>query len=384
MTEHRRPATTAVQAGRPPRLAGQPVVTPVHREVIYEFESAAQFAEVMADSRRGYLYSRIRNPNTDELANVVAELEGAQTAHCFASGMAAITAALDLLAPPGTRVVAARQLYGQTYAVLRARGDTALVDVADADGFQRALSGAAVLYLEALSNPHLTVPDLPRLAALARSAGARVVVDNTIATPFGCNPLAMGADLTLHSATKFLNGHADALAGVVAGPAELIGPLAHRSLDTGSTLSPDVAWLVRRGIKTLHLRLERSTANAARVADFLAGHRRVAGVRYPGLRSDPFHDVAARVLTGFGGLVTFEVEGGRASGERVMDRCRVALRATSLGGVETTISHPASTSHRQLSAEELEAAGISEGFLRLSVGVEDAEDLIADLEQALA
>jgi cystathionine beta-lyase/cystathionine gamma-synthase len=379
----RRPATAAVQAGRPTPLPGQPVVTPVHREVIFEFESAAQFAEVMADSRRGYLYSRIRSPNADELASVVAELEGAQAAHCFASGMAAITAALELLAPPGTRVVAARQLYGQTYSLLRARGDTALVDVADTDGFRQALDGAGLLYLESLSNPHLTVPDLPALCELAEAAGARVIVDNTIATPLGCRPLALGADLVVHSATKFLNGHADALAGVMAGSSDLIEQAARRSLDTGATLSPDVAWLVRRGIKTLHLRLERSTQNAAAVAEFLDGHPRVTGVRYPGLASDPFHEVAGRVLSVFGGLVTFEVDGGRAAGERLMDRCRLAIRATSLGGVETTISHPASTSHRQLSAQELREAGISEGFLRLSVGVEDAADLIADLEQAL-
>jgi cystathionine beta-lyase/cystathionine gamma-synthase len=337
----------------------------------------------MADRRRGYLYSRIRDPNTDELAAVVAELEGAEAAHCLASGMAAVSAALDLLGPPGTRVVAARQLYGQTYSMLRARGDTTLVDAADTPAFERAIDGAGLVYLETLANPHLAVPDLPRLAAAARAAGARVVVDNTIATPLGCRPLEHGADLVLHSATKFLNGHSDALAGVVAGGSDLIEEIARRSLDTGAVLSPDVAWLVRRGVRTLHLRVERASANAAALAGFLTGHPRVAAVRYPGLPSDPFHEVASRVLDGFGGLVTFEVGGGRAAGEALMDRCRVALRATSLGGVETTISHPASTSHRQMSAEELTAAGISEGFLRLSVGIEDARDLIADLEQAL-
>jgi methionine-gamma-lyase len=380
---NRHPSTAAVQAGRPAPLPGQPVVTPVHREVIYEFSSAAEFAEVMSDRRRGYLYSRIRDPNTDELAAVVAELEHAEAAHCLASGMAAVSASLDLMAPPGTPVVAARQLYGQTYSMLRARRDTVLVDASDTPAFERAIEGAGLVYLETLANPHLAVPDLPRLTAAARVAGARVVVDNTIATPLGCRPLEHGADLVVHSATKFLNGHSDALAGVVAGSSELIEEIARRSLDTGAVLSPDVAWLVRRGVRTLHLRLERASANAAAMARFLEGHPRVAGVRYPGLPSDPFHEVASRVLDGFGGLVTFEVDGGRASGEAVMDRCRVALRATSLGGVETTISHPASTSHRQLSGEELRAAGISEGFLRLSVGIEDAGDLIADLEQAL-
>jgi cystathionine beta-lyase/cystathionine gamma-synthase len=379
----RRPETAAARGGRPAQQPGVPAVTPVHRETIYEFESAGQFADVMADSARGYLYSRIRNPNTDELATVVAELEGAQAAHCFASGMAAINAGIDVLAGPGGRVVAGRELYGQTYSLLRGRGDTAFVGVDDRAGLGAAAQGAALVVVETVSNPQLAVADIAEVAAVAHAAGARVLVDNTVATPLGCRPLDLGADLVAHSATKYLNGHSDALAGVLAGSAELIGEVARRALDSGATMSPDTAWLVRRGLRTLHLRLERSAQNAAAVAAFLAAHPRVPTVRYPGLPSDPQHSTATRVLRSYGGMVTFDVDGGQRAAEATMDGCRLILRATSLGGVESTLSHPASTSHRQLSPVELRVAGISPGSLRLSVGIEHQDDLIADLDRAL-
>jgi cystathionine beta-lyase/cystathionine gamma-synthase len=379
----RRPETAAARGGRPAQQPGVPAVTPVHRETIYEFDSAGQFAEVMADSGRGYLYSRIRNPNTDELAAVVAELEGAQAAHCFASGMAAISAGIDVLAGPGGRVVASRELYGQTYSLLRGRGDTAFVGVDDRAGLAAAARGAALVVVETVSNPQLAVADIAEVAALAHAAGARLLVDNTVATPLGCRPLDLGADLVAHSATKYLNGHSDALAGVLAGSAELIGEVARRALDSGATMSPDTAWLVRRGLRTLHLRLERSAQNAAAVAAFLAAHPRVATVRYPGLPDDPQHATATRVLQSYGGMVTFDVHGGQRAAEAAMDGCRLILRATSLGGVESTISHPASTSHRQLSPVELRVAGISPGSLRLSVGIEHQDDLITDLDHAL-
>jgi methionine-gamma-lyase len=376
-------ATTAIHAGRPPALRGVPVVEPVHRSVIHEFVDAEEFGEVMADSSLGYLYTRIRNPSTDELGSVVAALEGAPAGLCFASGMGALSAAVAELAPPGAGIVAATQIYGQTHHIASARPDGRLVDVADLDALRGAVQGAAMVVVETVSNPHLAVADIPAIAEIAHAAGAKLVVDNTIATPIGCRPLEHGADLVFHSATKYLNGHSDVLAGVAAGPADLIGRLAERSLDLGATLSPDSAWLVRRGIRTLHLRLERATSNAAAIAEFLHAHPRVRRVRYPGLASHPSHAVACRILNGFGGLLTFEAEGGRPGGEAVMDRVGLCLRATSLGGLETCISHPASTSHRQLSAEQLREAGIAAGDLRLTVGCEDVSDLIADLEQAL-
>jgi methionine-gamma-lyase len=379
----RRIGTAAVHAGRVPTMPGVPVVAPVHRSVIYEFDSAAQFGEIMDDASRGYLYTRIRNPSTDELAAVVAELEGAEAAHCFASGMGALTAAVAVLAPPGTGVVAAKQIYGQTHHLVSSRPDGTLVDVADLDGLRDAASGAALVVVETLSNPNLAVADLPAICEVAHAAGARVLVDNTVATPINCRPIEWGADMVMHSATKYLNGHSDVLAGVAAGSEELIAPVRTLELELGATLSPDSAWLVRRGIRTLHLRVERACQNAMRIAEFLEAHPRVARVVYPGLRSHPAHDVARRILDGFGAMLAFEAQGGRAAGEAVMDRVRLCLRATSLGGAETCVSHPASTSHRQLSEEELGEAGIRPGDLRLTVGIEDADDLIEDLDQAL-
>jgi methionine-gamma-lyase len=376
-------ATAAIHAGRLPALRGVPVIAPVHRSVIYEFVDAEEFGAVMEDAGKGYLYTRIRNPSTDELAAVVAELEGAEAGLCFASGMAALSAAVAELAPAGAGMVAATRIYGQTHHMASERPDGRLVDIADLDAVAAAVEGAALIVCETVSNPHLAVADIPAIAAIAHAAGAKLVVDNTIATPIGCRPLEHGADLVFHSATKYLNGHSDVLAGVAAGPRGLIERLAERSLELGATLAPDSAWLVRRGIRTLHLRLERASANAAAIAAFLDGHPRVRRVQYPGLQSHPSHDVARRILHGYGGLLTFEVDGGRAAGEAVMDRVALCLRATSLGGLETCISHPASTSHRQLSGDELREAGIAEGDLRLTVGCEDVADLIADLEQAL-
>ncbi len=382
-TPRRRAATAAIHAGRLPALRGVPVIAPVHRSVIYEFVDAEEFGAVMEDSRKGYLYTRIRNPSTDELAATVAELEGAAAGLCFASGMAALSAAVAELAPPGAGMVAATRIYGQTHRMASARPDGRLVDIADLDAVRAAVADAALIVVETVSNPHLAVADVPAIAAIAHSAGARLVVDNTIATPINCRPLEHGADLVLHSATKYLNGHSDVLAGVAVGPQELIGRLAERSLELGAALAPDSAWLVRRGVRTLHLRVERASANAAAIAGFLERHPGVRRVQYPGLESHPSHEVARRILDGYGGLLTFEVDGGRPGGEAVMDRVRLCVRATSLGGVETCISHPASTSHRQLTAEQLAEAGIGAGDLRLTVGCEDVDDLIADLEQAL-
>jgi len=376
-------ATAAIHAGRLPALAGVPVIAPVHRSVIYEFVDADEFGRVMEDAGQGYLYTRIRNPSTDELGAVVAELEGAEAGLCFASGMGALSAAVAELAPPGAGMVAATQIYGQTHHMAATRPDGRLVDIGDMNALRRAADGAALVVCETVSNPSLAVADIPAVAEVAHAAGARLVVDNTIATPIGCRPLDHGADLVFHSATKYLNGHSDVLAGVAAGSAELIGRLAERSLELGATLAPDSAWLVRRGVRTLHLRVERAAENAMAIATFLEGHPRVRRVMYPGLPSHPSHDVARRILRSFGGLMSFEVEGGRPGGEAVMDRVELCLRATSLGGLETCISHPASTSHRQLSAAELADAGIAEGDLRLTVGCEHVGDLIADLEQAL-
>ena len=375
--------TQAVRAGSGGAGAGEPVVAPVTRAVIHRFASADEFAEVMADAGRGYLYGRIRDPNTDELAGAVAALESAEAAHCYASGMAAIMAAVELAAGRDGVVVASDRLYGQTAALLAARGSSRFVDVSDPAAVTTALAGAAALYVETISNPQVAVSDIEPLAAAAHAAGALLVVDNTVATPLGCRPLELGADLVAHSATKYLNGHSDALAGVLAGSRSLIAHAADRALTTGATLAPDTAWLVRRGMRTLHLRFERCSANAMAIAEALAVHPHITRVHYPGLPGHPSHAVARRILQGYGGLLSFDVAGGRAAADGVIDRVQLCLRASSLGGVETAISHPASTSHRQLSDRELRIAGFDQSTLRLAVGCEDVDDLLADLAAAL-
>ena len=387
LTRHK-PATSAVHAGRHEqtrrRHRQRAVVTPVHREAMTEFATAADFTKVMADSSRGYLYSRIRNPNSDELAAAVAELEGAEAAHCFASGMAAIAAALDLLAPAGTRVVAPRQLYGQTYALLRRRGDSAFCDITDLDAIARALDGAGLLYVETIANPQIDVADLPALAALARQAGAACWWTTPWRHPLGCRPLEHGADLVAHSATKYLNGHSDALAGVVAGNAELMAQIAARALDTGATISPDTAYLVRRGMRTLDLRLERASANALTIAHMLAEHPNVTRVRLPRPGHDRAHEVSVRVLNSHGALVGIRRRRRRARSRR--DRwtpagCACGRPAWAASRPPSPTPPPPATC--QLDEAELAAAGLTPGTLRLSVGIEHPDDLVADLDAAL-
>ena len=379
----RRLGTAAVHAGRLPTLPGDPVVEPVHRSVIYEFESAAEFGAIMADERRGYLYTRIRNPSTDELAAVIAEPEGAETAHCFASGMAALTALISVMAPPGAGVVAARQIYGQTtgWSACARTGPTST------SGTWTACAGPppgpALVVVETLSNPNLVVADLPAICEVAHDVGARVLVDNTVATPVNCRPLEWGADAVMHSATKYLNGHSDVLAGVAAGREALMSEVRTSALELGATLSPDSAWLVRRGIRTLHLRVERAGQNAMRIAEFLEAHPRVTVVVYPASASHPAYDVARRILDGYGAMLAFEVEGGRPAGEAVMDRVRLCVRATSLGGVETCVSHPRPQATGSSPTPSSKAPRSEPATSAWRWGIEDANDLIEDLEQAL-
>jgi methionine-gamma-lyase len=377
-------STRAIHGRATPAAPGEPVVTPIIASTTYAFETAAQFGRVMSEEEYGFVYSRIRNPTVEDVSAAVAELEGADAALGFSSGMAAIAAALLSALAPGDTLFAASQLYGTTYALLegevrRLGVDVVYVDVRDAAAWQRP---AAVRYAETIANPAFPVADL---AAIARTKGDGLfVVDNTFASPVLCRPLEHGADLVCESATKYLNGHHDVTAGVVAGSAELLERVRRFQHDTGGILDPFPAFLLRRGLKTLPLRVERQSANALALARVLEEHPKVHQVLYPGLQSYPQRDLVLRQLDAFGGMLAFEAEGGRAAGERFMDGLELAARATSLGGVDTVVHHPASTSHRQFSAEQLAAAGISEGVLRVSVGCEDVDDLVADFERALA
>lgn len=367
-----------------PEGSGEPLVGPIVASTTFSFERVAELGAVISEEEYGFTYARLRNPTVEELNAVLASLEGAEAAQSFASGMGAISAALHSTLSPGDTLLLPRQLYGTTYQLaesqLRPRGvEIVYLDVTDPAAWERP---ARVRYVETMANPGFPLADL---TALAKTKGdGLLIVDNTFASPILCRPLEHGADLVCESATKYLNGHHDVMAGVVAGDRELVAAARAHQAEVGSVLDAFPAFLVRRGLKTLALRLERAGENALAVARFLESHPRVARVLFAGLESYPQHDLARRQLDGFGGMLAFELEGGREAGERFMDALELCGRATSLGGVDTVLHHPASTSHRQYSPEQLAAAGISPGLLRLSVGCEDAGDIVADLDQALA
>jgi cystathionine beta-lyase/cystathionine gamma-synthase len=382
------PSTRAIHAGA---QDGDDTIGPLRRSVIGRFDTARRFADVMAGEEDGYLYGRLGNPTVLATAAAIAELDHAEAAELVASGMAAVHATLLAVLPNGGRLVLARQSYGNTISLVR---DTitprfgvtlAVVDITDlAEVSAACADGVDVLYCETIANPGGVVADLEALASIAHAAGGRLVVDSTIATPLLCRPLEHGADVVLHSATKFLNGHHDVLAGVVCADAATIARVHAVVVDTGGIADPDSAWLLRRGMRTLALRLERQCASALTLARWLAERPQIAAVPYAGLPGHPQHALATTLLGGrYGAVLPVEVHGGRAGGEALMDGTRLIERVTSIGGISSGISHPASTSHRQLPEAELLRAGIPPGLVRIAVGCEDVDDLIADLDEAL-
>jgi methionine-gamma-lyase len=377
-------STRAIHGRASHGASGEPVVAPVVASTTYAFPTAADLGRVMSEEEYGFVYSRLRNPTVEDVSSAVASLEGAEAALAFSSGMAAIAAALLSSLSPGDTLLAASELYGTTYGLIeshvrRLGVEVVYAGVADTAAWERP---ATVRYVETIANPSFPVADL---AAIARTkGGGLLVVDNTFASPALCRPLEHGADLVCESATKYLNGHHDVTAGVVAGSATLVDRVRRFQHETGGVLDPFPAFLLRRGLKTLPLRMERHSRNALALARFLEGHAKVERVLYPGLESYPQHELAARQLDAPGGMLAFAVAGGRSAAERVMDGLELAARATSLGGVDTVVHHPASTSHRQFDAAQLAASGISEGLLRVSVGCEDVDDLVADFDRALA
>lgn len=394
--------TRAVHLPAPPPLGQQPLAVPVYRSAAFAFGSSAEYAALLNGRAAGYSYSRIDNPTADAFAASVAALEasglpGPAAAQPFASGMAVISAVFWTFTEAGAHVVAPAALYGGTYGFLRDVAGkfgvrTDFVDVTDLGQVRAALRPETrIVYAETVANPTTAVADLPALADLARQAGALLVVDSTLAPPPVCRPLEHGADLVLHSATKYLGGHSDATGGVVTGHPDLISRIRAVRIDTGGSLAPDEAFLLRRGLETLPLRVSRQCATALAFASAVAGHPAVRRVDYPGLPGHPGHQVARRLFDAgpdgasprFGAIVTVTPDGGRAGGYALADRLRVAQVATSLGGTHTKVSHVASTTHRQFDDAALAAAGIDPGAVRFSVGLEDAADLIADATQAL-
>jgi len=379
--------TTAVHGRRESRSG--PLTTPVVQSSTFAFADSGEMRRYLEGDERLYLYTRYENPTLRELEESLAALEGAEAGLVFASGMAAMTTALFSLVQAGDEVLASASLYGGTTRFVReilpslgvagrfvTPGD--LTRLGDVVGPK-----TRVLVIESPTNPILEVVDIAAAASAAHDRGLSLVVDNTFATPFLQRPLSLGADLVMHSLTKALSGHSDIIGGALLGSRERIERARSYLKVLGGCMDPHPAFLVLRGLKTLHLRVARQCENALALARHLEGHPKVRRVVYPGLPTHPGHEVARRQMSAFGGLVTIVLEGGLPAAERFYDGLGLVARAASLGGVESLASLPVQTSHHGFSDEQLQAAGIDRGMVRLSLGVEDAPDLIADVEQAL-
>jgi methionine-gamma-lyase len=368
-----------------------PTAVPIYQSATFAAADADELGAVLAGDVPGYAYSRIDNPTSAALAEAVAELEGAEAGFAFASGMAAIHATLMSLVGTGDRIVATRAAYGSTHSLLthlfaQLGIETIFVDITDLEAIEATLAAqpASVLYAETISNPTIVVADHAALAEIAHRHGAAYVVDNTFASPYLCRPFELGADLVIESATKYLSGHSDVLAGVVSGSRQAVARVGAVEVDTGGTLAPLSAFLVLRGIATLAVRMERHSASAATLAAWLEGRDGVARVFHPSRPSHPQQAVASRQLLRGGGMLAFEVSGGRAAGSALINALAFTERTASLGSVHTMVVHPPSTTHRQLDDAALTEGGIAPGLLRVSVGLEDVDDLIADFERGLA
>ena len=386
--------TKAIHAGNVKDAQYGALTTPIYQTSTFVFDSCEQGGRRFAGQEGGYIYTRLGNPTVSVLENKVAALEGGEACVAAASGMGAISSALWTIAGAGKHIVADGTLYGCTFALLnhgmsRYGVEVSFVDTSDLAAVKAALKeNTCAVYLETPANPNLKIADIAAVAEIAHTynPAIKVVCDNTFASPALQNPLTLGADVVVHSATKYLNGHGDVIAGFVVGKADFIGEVRMFGLKdmTGAVMDPFAAYLILRGLKTLEIRMERHCANAKAIAEFLDQHPAVEKVYYPGLKNHVGHDIAVRQMKDFGGMLSFEVKGGRAAGTKLVNALHLITVAVSLGDAETLIEHPASMTHSTYTEEELAASGIPGGLIRLSAGLENAEDIIADLEQALA
>lgn len=382
--------TRAIRTSTAPPLVDQlPTSVPIYQSATFGSADSAELGDILADRRAGFAYSRIDNPTAAALAEAVAGLEGTEAAFAFGSGMAAIHGAVVPFLGAGDRIVSTSAVYGSTRTLFgrvlsRFGVQTTFVDPTDLDATEAALAGGArILYLETISNPTIVVADLAALTELGHRHGALVVVDNTFASPYLCRPAELGVDLVVESATKWLGGHSDVVAGVVSGSRELIADVRAIQIDIGSIVAPFSAFLVLRGLATLHVRMDRHSSSALTIARYLEGQAEVKDVFYPGLASHPQALVAQRLLRSGGGMLAFDLADRRVASS-FLDALAIPPRTASLGAVQTICVHPPSTTHRQLDDADLVAAGIRPGLVRVSVGLEDVEDLIADLGAGLA
>lgn len=385
-------ATQAIHGGHKKDPVSGALTTPIFQTSTFVFDSAEQGGRRFALEEDGFIYSRLGNPTNMQLEEKIALLEKGEACLSTASGMGAITSALWTALKAGDHIVASKTLYGCTYALLnhgisRYGVEVTFVDAANLDEVRAAMKeNTKVVYLETPANPDLKLVDIEAVAKIGHEVeGCMVIVDNTFCTPYIQRPLELGADVVVHSATKYLNGHGDVIAGFVVGKKEFIDQVRLFGVKdmTGAVLSPFDAYLIMRGMKTLQIRMDRHTKNAMEVAKFLESHENVELVNYPGLESFPQYELAQKQMDMPGGMIAFEVKGGFEAGKKLLNSLELCTLAVSLGDCETLIQHPASMTHSPYTPEERAEAGISEGLIRISVGLEDAEDIIADLKQGL-
>lgn len=388
-------STNQIHAARPEPVGPAPLATPIYQTSTYIFENTQQGAARFALEEPGYIYTRLHNPNSDEAAARIAYLEGAEAGMITASGMGAITATLWTILKSGDHIVADQTLYGCTYALFsegmpRFGVNATFVDFVDVEAIKAAIRPETkVVYFETATNPDMKIVDIAAIteAVHAVNPEIQVMVDNTFASPYLVQPLKLGADIVIHSVTKYLNGHGDVIAGAICGSKQLIGDITVCGLKymTGCAAAPFDGFLITRGMKTLDVRMDRHCANALKIARFLEGHPAVSRVCYPGLESHPQHEIAKKEYQhgGFGGMLSFELKCDRERTSEFVNNLKLCTLAVSLGDAITLIEHPASMTHNTYTIEELKEIGISESLLRLSVGLEDADDLIADLKAEL-
>lgn len=380
--------TKAIHGGKMPDTH-KSVAPPIYQTATYYYDTAEEGARLGQEVPPGYVYTRWANPTTRALEEKIALLEGGEDALATASGMGAVSCAVLTAVRPGDHAIAPSAIYQASYLLFADmlpgyRVETTLLPDSSLASYTRALRpNTKLVYIETPTNPMLGITDVEKVAALARAHGATTIADNTWASPYNQTPLAQGVDVVVHSATKYLGGHHDVTAGVITGSAAFIKRAKKQVRLLGTTIDPFGAWLVIRGLATLALRMERQNASAQRLAEYLAVHPKVSAVHYPGLPSHPGHAVARRQMRGFGGMLSFEVKGGYEASVRTFEALEVGKRATSLGGVSTLVSHPAGISSVNMPKEVRAAAGIVEGLLRVSVGIEDLDDLLADFDHAL-
>ncbi len=393
MTDNHKPerGTLSVWAGEEAKnFQDRSTQMPVVHSVSFGYKDVEEWMGVALGQAEGHIYGRNTNPTVAVFEEKLRILEDAEAATSFSTGMAAISNTLYTLVKPNDRVVSVKDTYGGTNKIFieflpRLNVDVALCDTTDHEAIEAEIAkGCTVLYLESPTNPTLKVVDIERLAKAGHAVGATVVVDNTFSTPINSNPLSLGADLVLHSATKFLGGHADALGGVVCGSKDLVEQIYHYREINGATLHPMAAYLLLRGMKTLELRIRQQNASAMQVAEYLQAHEFVRNVYYPGLPTHENHDIAKKQMRGFGGMLSFDLQGGFDAVQVFLPQLKFAHAAANLGSVETIVGPPATTSHVESTADERAAMGIPESLIRYSTGIENIDDLLADLAQALA